>query len=80
MANIISNSCLNHLFKYAYRWLCLKRSKHPPSSEVWDLRRNWNEIKEFVIEDFSKGCYRLSIQKKIRLSIGEIIALSCPAI
>ena len=42
--------------------------------------RNWNEIKGFVIEDFAKGCYRLSVQKKITLSTGETIALSCPAI
>ncbi len=75
MRNTESHSRLRHLFTDAYRWLCLKRSKHPVSSDVWDFRRNWNKIKEVVIEDFAKGRYRLSVQKKIRLSCGETIAL-----
>jgi RNA-directed DNA polymerase len=82
MGNIISNSLLNHRFKNAYKWLLLKRSHHPSSSDVWDFRRNWKEIKESVIKDFAKGSYILSVQKKIRLSEGEIIALwiSCDAL
>jgi RNA-directed DNA polymerase len=78
MGYIISYPRLVHLFKDAYRWLCLKRGRHPPSSDVWDFRRNWNEIKESVIKDFAKGSYLLSVQKKIRLSEGEIIALWAP--
>jgi hypothetical protein len=70
MGNIIPNSRLNHLFKNAYKWLLLNRSHHPYSSDVWDFRRNWNDIKESVIEDFEKGSYLLSVQKKIRLSEG----------
>ena len=75
MGNIISNPRLHPLFSDAYEWLCLKRSKHPPSSDVWDFRRNWNEIKEFVIEDFTKGTYKLSVQKKLTLSCGDTIAI-----
>jgi len=71
----MSHSRINHLFKEAFRWLCLRRCKHPPSSDVWDFRRNWNEIKEFVIEDFTKGTYKLSVQKKLTLSCGDTIAL-----
>jgi RNA-directed DNA polymerase len=78
MGNIISNSRLNHLFINAYKWLLLKMSHHHSSSDVWDFRRNWNEIKESVIKDFAKGSYILSVQKKIRLSEGEIIALWAP--
>ena len=66
---------LNPLFSDAYEWLCLRRCKHPPSSDVWDFRRNWNEIKEFVIEDFTKGTYKLSVQKKLTLSCGDTIAI-----
>lgn len=75
MRNTESHSRLQHLFTDAYKWLCIKGSKHLASSDVWDLRRNWNKIKEVVIDNFAKGCYRLSVQKKIRLSTGETIAL-----
>lgn len=75
MGNVFSNSRLNHLFKDAYHWLCLKRGRHPSSSDVWDFRSNGNEIKGFVIKDFAKGFYTFSLQKKIRLSTGEIIAM-----
>ena len=75
MKRIISNSRLHRLFTDAYEWLCLKRSKHPPSSDVWDFRRNWKEIKEFVIEDCTKGTYKLSVQKKLTLSCGDTIAI-----
>jgi len=69
------HSSLHPLFSDAYKWLCLRRCKHSPSSDVWDFRRNWNEIKDFVIEDFTKGSYKLSVQKKLTLSCGETIAL-----
>jgi len=72
---LASNSTLHPLFADAYKWLCPKRSKHPPSSDVWHFRRNWNKIKEVVIDDSARGRYSLSVQKKIRLSTGEIIAL-----
>ncbi|MCK5391786.1 MAG: hypothetical protein KAJ31_05120 [Deltaproteobacteria bacterium] len=75
MGNIISNPRLHPLFSDAYEWLCLRRCKHPPSSDVWDFRRNWKEIKEFVIEDFTKGTYKLSVQKKLTLSCGDTIAI-----
>jgi len=71
----MSHSRLHPLFSDAYKWLCLRRCKHPPSSDVWDLRRNWNKIKEVVIDDFAKGCYKLSVQKKITLSCGDTIAI-----
>jgi RNA-directed DNA polymerase len=75
MGNKISNPRLHPLFSDAYEWLCLRRCKHPPSSDVWDFRRNWKEIKEFVIEDFTKGTYKLSVQKKLTLSCGDTIAI-----
>ncbi len=75
MGNKISNSRINLLFKEAFRWLCLKRSNHSSSSDVWDLRRNWNETKESVLKDFIKGSYRLSVQKKLTLSCRDTIAI-----
>jgi len=75
MRNTESHSRLQHLFTDAYKWLCLKRSKHLSSSDVWDFRLNWNNRKEAVIEGFAKGCYKLSVQKKITISCGETIAL-----
>jgi len=75
MKRIMSHSRLHPLFSDAYEWLCLRRCKHPPSSDVWDFRRIWNKIKEVVIDDFAKGCSRLSVQKKLTLSCGDTIAI-----
>jgi hypothetical protein len=56
---------LKFLFADVYRWLCHSREKHPPSSDIWNFWRCWNEQADLVIEEFSGGIYSFDVQKKI---------------
>jgi hypothetical protein len=75
MQNKASNSSFKSIFADAYQWLCQSRKNHPPSSDIWNFRRCWNEQAEAIIEDFTEGSYNFYVQKKITLSCGETIAL-----
>ncbi len=75
MQNASQHFYLESLFDAAFQWLCRNRKKHPPSSDIWDLRRGWNEQSNAVIKEFADGSYLFDVQKKITLSCGETIAL-----
>ena len=75
MQNSLSYSNLHHLFTDAFQWLCKARTKHPPSSDIWDFRRNWNHRAKILIKDFVRGKDRFDVQKKIILLCGETIAV-----
>ena len=63
------------MFSDAYIWLKKSRKHHPDSSDIWDFRRGWNTQKEGTIKLFLHGSYQFDVQKKIRLSLNETIAL-----
>ena len=70
-----SYSNLPHLFSIAYHWLSKSRKNHPPDSDIWNLKRSWNNRAETTMESFRTGAYRFDVQSKIRLSCGETIAI-----
>jgi hypothetical protein len=82
MQNIVSHADLYNFFTDAYQWLCKQREKHPPSSDIWDVRLAWSNLDKALMNRFRTGIYRFDIQKKIALSSGETIALwsSCDAL
>jgi RNA-directed DNA polymerase len=71
----LSQAHLHCLFLEAYQWLCRSRKKHPPSSDVWDLRRSWKEQADALLVAFESGDYQMSVQKKMALTDGETIAV-----
>jgi len=75
MLNSISFITIKDAFSRAYTWLKASRRHYPPSSDIWDLRREWDARSEGVVRMFLPGSYRLDVQKKIKLSNGETIAL-----
>ena len=79
---MVSQVDLYNLFTDAYQWLCKQRKKHPPSSDIWDVRQTWNSRNNLLMNKFITGTYRFDVQKKITLSSGETIALwsSCDAL
>lgn len=66
---------LNSIFSDAFEWLCKKREKHPPSSDIWSFRKSWEVLNADIINMFSDGSYNFSIQKKVTLSTGDTIAM-----
>ena len=66
---------LQQLFSDTYDWLCKSRKNHPPGSDLWDFKRTWSRQADAIMESFKAGVYRLGVQKKIKLSCGETIAL-----
>jgi RNA-directed DNA polymerase len=63
------------LFISGYDWLCSSRKRHPPSSDIWHLRVNWEKIRERIATDFHRGIHCFEVQSKITLASGETIAL-----
>jgi hypothetical protein len=70
-----SFSNLPQLFSDAYNWLCKSRKKHPPDSDIWNLKRTWDSQAEATMESFRSGAYKFDVQVKIILSCGETIDL-----
>ncbi len=75
MSKLPSNRYLGKLFSEAFQWLFRRRKKHPPSSDIWDFRRGWEDNRESIADMFRKGAYQFDIQKKITLSRGERVAV-----
>ncbi len=73
MSKAFSN--LPQLFPDAYYWLCKSRKKHPPDSDIWNLKRTWDSQAEAIMESFRSGTYKFDVQTKLILSCGETIAL-----
>ena len=75
MLKVVKGHDLEAHFNSAYEWLKKSRKHHPPSSDIWDFRRCWNEGKESIKKLFLTGSYHFDVQKKISLPTGETIAL-----
>ncbi len=58
---IISNKTL-HL---AFRYVCKSRLDYSCSSDIWELRKNWEAEREKIKEAIVDGTYRLAPVKKI---------------
>jgi RNA-directed DNA polymerase len=59
----------------AYQWLCKARTKYLSSADIWDFRRSWYNCAKVLVNDFARGSYGFTIQKKTTLSCAETIAL-----
>jgi len=75
MLKELSQSQLYERFNDAFQWLSKQRKKHPPSSDIWNLKRSWNDQIDTILIMFAKGMYQFDVQKKLTLICGETIAL-----
>ena len=73
----------------AYDWLVKRRQAYPPSSDIWSIRRKWQQEKARLLEELAAGRYRFSPmsrvirrdQHKIDLwSAREALVLKCLAL
>jgi len=63
MEQVASNANLAE----AFDWLCHQRKEYSHNNDVWDIRRNWEDIKPQLQHDLLAGTYHLSSQQEIRL-------------
>ena len=49
----------------AYAWLVKRREAYPPSSDIWSLRRKWQQEKAGLLEELVAGRYRFSVLSRV---------------
>ena len=72
--NQIEQIASNQVLEDAFAWLCRSRKDHSHNSDVWELRRNWEQEKENIKELLLLGRYQFDTLREIR-SENEIIEL-----
>lgn len=50
----------------AFEWLCKRRKDYSPNNDVWNLRRNWTEIRPQLRQALLTGNYRFSALDRFR--------------
>lgn len=56
---MFSDFLLNQSIDNAYHLLCNNRKNHPPNSDIWDFRFNWDNNKTSIIRCLKSNCYTL---------------------
>ncbi len=74
MPTDISAGNLQSLFSDAYQWLCRSRKRYPPSSDIWQFRRDWKHQAQRVMDRFIQGRHQFAVQQRVTLSQGDTVA------
>jgi hypothetical protein len=74
------DTCLTRLLcdevlNAAYEWLCHARRDHPPSADIWNLRRNWQDEKTALKRELAADRFRFGVQDRIVKPDGSEIDL-----
>ena len=72
--NLISQIASDEILDLAYDWVCKRRREYSHNSDIWDLKRNWKEIKPSVQQALLAGDYSFSPLQEIRTGT-EVIEL-----
>ncbi len=67
MASLITKIASNTVLDEAYQWLCKRRAKLSHNNDVWELRRNWQQLKPELQQSLWNGEYRFSPLVDLRL-------------
>ncbi len=62
MQQLISDEMMHE----SYDWLCKSRIGHPPNTDIWDFRWNWEENRERLQQDLLAGSYRFAPVRQFR--------------
>ena len=44
-----------------FQWICNLRKKYSPNSDIWNLRRDWENIKGEMLDQLNDGSYRFGV-------------------
>lgn len=56
----------------AYGWIFKLRKKYSHNSDIWELCRNWNQIKHSLLESLNDGSYQFSSLERLEFKDGTL--------
>lgn len=59
----------------AYKWIFQIRKNYSPHSDIWRLRRNWEETKLTLLNSLNEGSYQFSLLDRYEFDDGGVISL-----
>lgn len=65
-APLISRVASEDTLDRAFDWVCKRREDYSHNSDIWDLRRDWEQIKPNVQQALLTGDYSFSPLREIR--------------
>ncbi len=68
---LIDRVTSDEVIERAYEWVCQRRKHYHHNSDVWQLRRWWDEKKPLIVAQLLSGSYRFREQRRVRAQ-GEV--------
>lgn len=69
---LINRAASDAILDQAYDWVCKRRLDYSHNSDIWDLRRNWKEIKPDIRKALIDGVYEFDPLQEIRTGTDTI--------
>jgi hypothetical protein len=60
----------------AYLWLIGARAKASPNADIWDLRRNWSQLRQSLKQQITTGTYLFAPLQRVRHATGPAYSWS----
>src|SRR3990167_2370150 len=54
----------------AFQWISNLRKKYSPNNDIWNLQRDWENIKESLLAQFNDGSYQFSSLERLEFKDG----------
>jgi RNA-directed DNA polymerase len=58
--------CVAAQLRPAYLWLIGARAKASPNADIWDLRRNWPQLRQSLKKQITTGTYIFAPLQRVR--------------
>ncbi len=62
---LIDRVTSDEVIERAYEWVCERRMHYHHNSDVWQLRRWWDEKKRLIVAQLRSGTYRFREQRRV---------------
>ena len=62
---LIERVISDEVIERAYEWVCERRKHYHHNSDVWQLRRWWDEKKRLIVAQLRSGTYRFREQRRV---------------
>ena len=56
----------------AFQWISNLRKNYSPNNDIWNLRRDWENIKESLLAHFNDGSYHFSSLERLEFKDGTL--------
>lgn len=70
--DLINKIASDEIIDAAYEWLCQRRQEYSANSDIWNLRRDWEEEKVAIQQQLLNDNYRFSPQQEIRFPMERL--------